>query len=177
MTAQPDQLPFTGIHHLALVTGDLEATTHFYCDILGMRLILSRRDKPGRHRVFDLGGGDTLHFWEEPKAEIFTDPIPGSPWTAGSMQHIALRVPDADALQSLQSRLRAAGVEVSESTDRLSVQSIYLKDNNGIDIEIARWKTDPTGKAPQYDNPLFFSQTEELLAMREAGIFDQVSEA
>ena len=159
MTTQFEQPPFTGIHHLALVTRDLEATTHFYCDVLGMRLIVDRRDKPGRHRVFDLGGGDTLHFWEDPNAEIPTERIPGSPWIPGSMQHIALRVPDAPALRAVQTRLREAGVDVSDPSDIVSIESIYLKDNNGISIEIARWKSDPTGSPPQHDNPLFFSDS------------------
>jgi catechol 2,3-dioxygenase-like lactoylglutathione lyase family enzyme len=118
--------------------------------------------------LFDLGGGDTVHFWEYPQAEIFIDPTPGSPWVPGVMQHVAFRVPNQDALRSVQDRVRAAGVEVSDFREHGSVESIYFKDNNGISIEIARWKVDPTGRAPEYDNPLFFSDPDPLLAVREA---------
>jgi len=168
MKTEPQHLPFEGIHHVTLVTQDLNATIRFYCRVLGMRLIIDRHDRPGRHCIFDLGGGDTVHFFEYSKAEIFTEPAPGSPWVRGVMQHVAFRVPNEHALRSVQDRVRAAGIEVTDLRDNFSVESIYFKDNNGIAIEIARWKVDPTGRAPEYDNPLFFSDPEPLPAVREA---------
>lgn len=168
MSAEPKQLPFEGIHHVTLLTRDLDSTIRFYCGVLEMRLIVARRDRPGRHCIFDLGGGDTIHFFEYPEAEIFTEPAPGSPWVRGVMQHMAFRVQNEHALCSVQQRVRAAGIEVTDIRDNVSAESIYFQDNNGITIEIARWKVDPTGRTPAYDNPLFFSDPDPLSAVREA---------
>jgi len=168
MSAEPQQLPFEGIHHVTMLTRDLDSTIRFYSGVLEMRLIVSRRDRPGRHCIFDLGGGDTVHFFEYPKAEIFTESAAGSPWVRGVMQHVAFRVANEHALRSVQDRVRAAGIEVTDLRDNVSAESIYFKDNNGITIEIARWKVDPTGRSPEYDNPLFFSDPDPLPAVREA---------
>src|SRR5450759_2206204 len=136
MSAQPQQRPFDGIHHVTLLTRDLDSTIRFYCGVLEMRLIVARQDRPGRHCIFDLGGGDTVHFFEDPEAEIFTEPSPGSLWVQRVMQHVAFRVPNEHALRSVQDRVRAAGIEVTDLRDNVSVESIYVKDNNGITIEI-----------------------------------------
>lgn len=168
MSAEPQQLPFEGIHHVTLLTRDLDSTIRFYCGVLEMRLVVARQDRPGRHCIFDLGGGDTIHFFEYPEAEIFTEPAPGSPWVRGVMQHMAFRVQNEHALCSVQQRVRAAGIEVTDIRDNVSAESIYFQDNNGITIEIARWKVDPTGRTPAYDNPLFFSDPDPLSAVREA---------
>lgn len=168
MSAEPKQLPFEGIHHVTLLTRDLDSTIRFYCGVLEMRLVVARQDRPGRHCIFDLGGGDTIHFFEYPEAEIFTEPAPGSPWVRGVMQHMAFRVQNEHALCSVQQRVRAAGIEVTDIRDNVSAESIYFQDNNGITIEIARWKVDPTGRTPAYDNPLFFSDPDPLSAVREA---------
>lgn len=172
MGVEQQGLPFVGIHHVNLLTRDLDSTIRFYCGVLRMRLVIARHDKPGRHCFLDLGGGDTLHFFEYSEAEIFTDPPPGSPWVQGAMQHVAFRVPDEAALCSVQERVRSAGIEVTDVRDNFSVESIYFRDNNGITIEVARWKLDPTGKPAEYDNPLFFTDPNPpsaLCEMRMAG--------
>jgi len=59
---------YTGINHLAMVTGDMDATIRFWRDLLGMRLAVVRRTSgcffpgrgwcsptTGRHRVGDSG--------------------------------------------------------------------------------------------------------------------------
>ena len=34
---------FTGINHLALATGDMDATIRYWRDLLGLRLVAARR--------------------------------------------------------------------------------------------------------------------------------------
>ena len=57
---------FKGINHLALVTGDMDATVTFYRDILGMPLVgaLGIEHPPMRHYFFEVGPGNTIAFFE-----------------------------------------------------------------------------------------------------------------
>ncbi|GAC1529367.1 MAG: hypothetical protein NVS2B16_36730 [Chloroflexota bacterium] len=56
MGIEQQDLPFASIHHVNLLTRDLNATIRFYCGVLGMQLVVARHDKPGRHCFLDWGG-------------------------------------------------------------------------------------------------------------------------
>jgi catechol 2,3-dioxygenase-like lactoylglutathione lyase family enzyme len=57
---------FNGIHHLAMVTGDMDGTVRFWRDLLGMRLVAGL-GKPGyRHYFFEISEHDLLAFFEWP---------------------------------------------------------------------------------------------------------------
>ena len=81
MTEQPTDAnplvpPWSGFHHIALVTRDLDATMRFYRDVLGMEIIFSAPagDLHGRHCAFRPGGDLDrlgLHFFEYPGAPLF----------------------------------------------------------------------------------------------------------
>src|SRR6266436_7982470 len=78
-----------GVDHLALISSDLEATIHFYTEVLGMRLtrIVQNRDEPTSTHIFlDMGGGNQLAFFDFPeKGPART--VRG----VGSMHHVALK--------------------------------------------------------------------------------------
>ena len=67
-----------GVHHLALVTPDMDATVRFYVGVLGMPLVATLRAGPMRHYFFELGPGNTIAFFEVPDAETFSKPA-GAP--------------------------------------------------------------------------------------------------
>jgi catechol 2,3-dioxygenase-like lactoylglutathione lyase family enzyme len=59
-----------GVDHLALISSDLEATIHFYTEVIGMRLtrIVQNRDEPTSTHIFlDMGGGNLLAFFDFPE--------------------------------------------------------------------------------------------------------------
>ena len=75
MTSNDNSAPkWQGIHHLAMITPDMDETVRFYCGVLGMPLVTTLRAGPMRHYFFELGPGNTIAFFEDPRAETFTKP-------------------------------------------------------------------------------------------------------
>ncbi len=136
-----------GIHHLALTTEDMKATTGFYVDVLGMPLVHAMKVPPGvgigpdnrgnppfeeiRHYFFDMGNDSLLAFFEIPAGEK-----PATDRDAiGGMQHVAFAVTPA-RFAEIQSRLHEHGIEVDGPVDILpGLRSIYFYDLNGIRLE------------------------------------------
>src|SRR5260370_12510862 len=87
-----------GVDHLALISSDLEATIHFYTEVIGMRLtrIVQNRDEPTSTHIFlDMGGGNQLAFFDFPeKGPART--VRG----VGSMHHVPLKA-HSDRLRSI----------------------------------------------------------------------------
>jgi len=130
------QMRLTGLHHVTAITRDLEATTAFYRDVLGLALVReeSNPDDPqARHFWFgDLDGnaGTLVSFLEYPELE--PQPAGGS-----SLHHFALAVASGEELGAWVDYLRSRGVETTDVMDRGSFSSIYLHDPDGRVVEIA----------------------------------------
>lgn len=143
MTRPTETSPdWQGINHIALVTPDLAATIHFYQDILGLRLaaVMPPSDEHGAHAILSPGGtGQGLHFFEDPAAQIFTDPqsMTAVRLVPGALQHIALTLPDEAAGQALQNRLRGLGVQTTDIADLRLNRSFRMLDNMGLIVEVA----------------------------------------
>lgn len=121
-----------GVHHLALICSDVEQTIRFYQDLLGFPLVdmFENRDYAGStHFFLDIGNGNLLAFFDFPGLGL------GQAVEAhGGVQHIALSV-SQEAFDVLKARLDAAGVEYL-GPDRGLTRSMYLKDPDGIQIEL-----------------------------------------
>lgn len=61
---------------------------------------------------------------------------------AGSVHHVAFRVPDDETQLELRRRLAAAGYDVTPVIDRLYFRSVYFREPGGVLFEVA---TDPPG--------------------------------
>lgn len=143
-------VPWRGVHHIALVTPDLDATIAFYRDVLGMHAGEVAARGGGRHCFITPGDGDGwgLHFFEHPEAELLTSPEAAAAFFAdpetmrfgflpGALQHIALALPDEAAALALRDRLAAAIVPVSPLYGFGAIRNFMLADNNGLFIEAA----------------------------------------
>jgi catechol 2,3-dioxygenase-like lactoylglutathione lyase family enzyme len=125
-----------GIHHITAICRDMERTTQFYTDVLGMTLVkrtVNFDDPDTKHFYFaDEEGrpGTVLTFFEYPHA------APGQVG-AGSTHHIALLVEDEAEQDRFQSHLEEHGVRVSGPYDRTYFRSIYFRDPDGHILEIA----------------------------------------
>jgi len=151
-------LPTRGVHHLALTTEDMQATTDFFVNVVGMPLVHAMTVPPGvgvgpknrgnppyeeiRHYFFDMGNDSLLAFFEIPRGEkgkSDRDAI-------GGMQHCAFVVTPAQ-MTALEGRLKAAGVKYDGPVDILpGLRSLYFVDPNGIRLEACCQPT--AGDAP-----------------------------
>jgi len=132
----------TGLHHVAFVTRDPEATRKFYVDKLGMPLVHVENHLSGdgwfRHFFFDMGGGASLGFFElngvgekEDYATDLSSTLGLPPWA----NHVAFRVENEQRLLELKQRFEGNGVEPLVEFDHGWCRSIYTVDPSGIAVE------------------------------------------
>ena len=135
-----------GVHHLALVTPDMDATVRFYHGVLGMRLVATVMAGPMRHYFFEIAPGNTVAFFEWKGAGSFAKPAGWRVEQTLQFDHLSFNLPTHDDLMALQERLRAAGVEVTEEVDHVYIHSIYFTDPSGIALEASYWLDDATAR-------------------------------
>ena len=125
-----------GLHHIALVSSDVERTVAFYQDVLGFPLteLIDNRDYPGSSHFFhDIGNGNLLAFFDFPGLDL-------GPYAEvlGGLHHVAISV-DPARWEELVARLAEAGVEHEVH----SGVSVYFRDPDGARIELI---SDPLGE-------------------------------
>lgn len=132
----PAMSSFSGLSHVALATGDMDATIRFWRDLLGCRLV-GRLGGPGqRAYFFDAGRGTLVGFFEWPGTQPIPEKDAQAP-VAGPFvfDHVALAVESLEDLFRLKDRFAAAGVSASDVTDHGFIYSVYLHDPNGVTVE------------------------------------------
>ena len=162
--ADPD---WRGVHHLAMVTPDMDTTVRFYVGVLGMPLVATLRAGPMRHYFFELGPGNAIAFFEVPGAETFAKPAGASSSRTIQFDHVSFGLDDEAALIALQQRLVAFGCEVTPVVDHDILRSIYFHDPNGIALEASWWTVDGETLAFVPDDPQFFADPDPVPAMAE----------
>jgi catechol 2,3-dioxygenase-like lactoylglutathione lyase family enzyme len=129
---------YTGINHLALVTGDMDATIAFWRDLLGLPLVGGLGHPGYRHYFFALSEHDMIAFFEWPKARKLPPKDHGVPVEGPvGFDHVSMAVASDDDLWELSDKLTAAGIWVSEVIDHGFIHSIYTFDPNEIPIEFS----------------------------------------
>ena len=98
---------WSGINHLALITTDMDATVRFYHGVLGARLVATLGTPEFRHYFFEFGPHCTVAFFEyaDPTIEPFAKPAGVPDPRATQFDHLALNLPDENALHDLRRRL------------------------------------------------------------------------
>ena len=162
---------FTGINHLALVCEDMDRTIDFYTNVLGMPLTktIDLPDGRGKHYFFDCGGGDQLAFFWFPDGpeSVSAKEYRRITATPGTMNHVAFDVAP-DKIEEYRERLIGLGIECTEvvnhdDSDKQAsadvnattfVRSIYFKDPDGMQLEMAAWARALTANDVSYVPPL-----------------------
>ncbi|GGX88236.1 glyoxalase [Streptomyces minutiscleroticus] len=125
-----------GLHHVALLSSDVERTVRFYQDLLEFPLteMIGNRDYEGStHFFFDLGNGNLLAFFDFPGLDL-------GPYAEvlGGLHHLAISV-EPETWRRLRDKLAAAGVDYQEE----SGTSVYFRDPDGVRVELI---ADPLGE-------------------------------
>jgi len=125
-----------GLHHMALLSSDVEATIDFYQGLLEFPLtdLFENRDYEGStHFFFDIGHDNGLAFFDFPGLELgdYAEVL-------GGLHHIAISVTD-ERWRYLRAKLEDAGVEIVFE-DR---SSIYFMGPDGERLELI---ADPLGE-------------------------------
>lgn len=118
-----------GVHHVALISGDVERTVEFYSGVLGFPLIemFENRDYEGStHFFFDIGIGNTLAFFDLPGLDL-------GPYAEvlGGHHHLAISM-TVDEWTAARQRLDAAGIEYAH----VDGSSLYFRGPDGERLEL-----------------------------------------
>lgn len=147
--AKPDVRPLGAIHHVAYRCLDAEQTRWFYQDVLGLKpaagLVIegvpgTGEDLTYMHLFFETGAGELIAFFDSPedaKAEDFDR-------KESFDLHIALEAASTEDMLAMQQRIRSFGIKCAGPVSHGFVDSVYMYDPNGIQVEI-------TVKAPTHD--------------------------
>ena len=128
------------LHHTAYVSKDLEATRHFYEDILGFPLVatwceqeaLFGKERTYCHCFFGLADGSALAFFQfaypDDQAQF------GPELAASPFRHIALNV-DQETQDELERRIKEHNLEGSYVLEHGYCRSVYVVDPDGMIVE------------------------------------------
>jgi catechol 2,3-dioxygenase-like lactoylglutathione lyase family enzyme len=118
-----------GVHHVALLSADVERTVRFYQDLLEFPLteVFENRDYRGStHFFFDIGHGNALAFFDLPGLDL-------GPYAEvlGGLHHLAISV-TPERWSHLRDKLTAAGVEHAV----VGGSMLYFRDPDGARLEL-----------------------------------------
>jgi catechol 2,3-dioxygenase-like lactoylglutathione lyase family enzyme len=137
----------TGIHHLAVMTADMQAQLEFFSDVLGARLvaIFDMHGVPGGiHAFVELAEDCQFSLVQLPETAAVETVIGqthagwgGGNAAPGTMQHLAFKADTREDLIALRDRIRSRGVNVYGPINHGMCQSIYFAGPENLTLEVA----------------------------------------
>ena len=151
-----------GVHHVALVTSDMDTTMRFWHEVLRAEIVATTSTDDYRSYFFRIGETQTVAFMEYfgVDHEKYAKPVGVAFPLASQFDHLSLNLDSEAAVWALRARLREYGCEVSDVVDRGILRSIYFTDPTGIALEASWWATDATGHGTDYDDEMLFSESQ-----------------
>lgn len=119
----PVQYQIIGIQGIHYTLSDLEKTEAFFCDVLGMKVT--------NHIAHPTPSPD------EESRLIQSTSLRRSRLGKGAIDHIAYSVPERKDLDLILDKAKYRQITVEKIIDRGYFQSLYLREPNGLRIEIA----------------------------------------
>jgi len=133
---EPRRLRIAGLHHVTVISRDVQRSVDFYRNLLGMRVVrqtVNDDDRGARHLYFgDERGrpGTLVTCLEYPRLDEGKVGV-------GSTHHFALAVDSVEELRAWRDYLGSRGIRCTELMDRGPYSSVYLRDPDGHIVELA----------------------------------------
>jgi glyoxalase family protein len=143
----------TGIHHVTLVSKDIQRNYDFWTKTLGMRLVKKsvNQDSPSDYHLFygDYEGspGTEVTFFDWPTT------APNRPGS-DTIDILMLRVVDDASVAWWAERLRGFGLSVRDGLDRNGFAAIAFQDPDGVQLEIVADGNAPRGGSDWPESPV-----------------------
>lgn len=123
----PRPLRVRGLHHVALNTRDLEASTAFYAAVFGFE-----RGRRTRFRQVLHSGPLELHLFQAPEADVAAK---SRNWRHLGVQHIAFSV-SGDDIERVADVVARFSVAVEGPVEDDAGRALYVRDPDGNVIEL-----------------------------------------
>jgi catechol 2,3-dioxygenase-like lactoylglutathione lyase family enzyme len=120
------------LHHALVLTDDVDGTVAFYRDALGFA-VADTPPLPFPGVWLRLDGDACVHVAERAAYERWTATLGLPPSRTGSVDHLAFRRADHEALVA---RLEAAGVETVHNDVPGMFRQLFVTDPNGVRVEL-----------------------------------------
>lgn len=137
----------SGLHHLAISTGDMKKQIAFFTDVLGMELVAlywMHGVEGFFHGFLKMGDGSCVAFVFSPENTKLETTLglthpgnPGGTSAPGTLQHVSLNVADMDEMLVMRDRLRSKDVPVLGPVDHGFCYSIYFAGPENLSLEIS----------------------------------------
>lgn len=147
----PTQHP-DGIHHVAIMSANMKEQLTFFTQVMGFPLVglFEMHGVPGGRHAFLKMADDSFFsvvelagIAEIPSTLGITHAGTGAgKCAAGTMQHLAFRVPDEAGLIAMRDRIRSHGVPAIGPIGHGFCKSIYFAGPEGLTLEVSYAVTD-----------------------------------
>ena len=148
--------PFASVHHVALVTNDMEKTVAFYRDVLGSEVALGHRmPRAGneRHYFITVAPQTVFAFFEFRDAELPAFKAATLPTTGRAFDYVCFTVESIEQFDAWYQRLSDANVDNLSPVQEMGPGSraFFFSDPNGIVLEVIA--PNPLMRFPVLDDP------------------------
>jgi len=123
-----------GFEHVGVTSSNLDRTIDFYVGLLGLDLVLRKRQAKGELAFLDAGGGMLEVIAPDQEVDLATDVPDG----VAGIRHLTLAFDDIDEVVA---RLETAGIEIIERprlahNRELLRRVAFCRDPDGIVVEL-----------------------------------------
>ncbi len=167
----PDAFGLRGFHGVTIHPHNAQATASVL-ELLGYeRVGHEPTPQDGDWTRYQNPGSDHGQF-----VDLYNEPnMHEGSWGTGTVHHVAFRIADDERQEALRHKLIDAGHSPTSMKDRNYFHSIYFRDPNGINVEIA---TDPPGFLHDEDEETLGTELKlpPFLEDRRAEIVDELAD-